>query len=116
MCYVCSRERLATAQPIGEELASHHTARWLLTKAVSAKSLFGFQGRVVRSDACRRRAILRAQDRVNAIAPGLFLTPLGMGLNGRRARASGAQGAASGAAGGCLEYGNLAVHIVENRC
>jgi NAD(P)-dependent dehydrogenase (short-subunit alcohol dehydrogenase family) len=52
--------------------------------------------------------------RVNTIAPGLFLTPLLMGLN-EDARASlGAQVPHPARLGDASEYGNLAVHIVEN--
>jgi NAD(P)-dependent dehydrogenase (short-subunit alcohol dehydrogenase family) len=52
--------------------------------------------------------------RVNTIAPGLFLTPLLMGLN-EEARASlGAQVPHPARLGDASEYGNLAVHIVEN--
>ncbi|MDB5653029.1 MAG: 3hydroxyacylCoA dehydrogenase isoleucine degradation [Tardiphaga sp.] len=52
--------------------------------------------------------------RVNTIAPGQFLTPLLMGLN-EEARASlGAQVPHPARLGDASEYGNLAVHIVEN--
>ncbi|WP_295845559.1 SDR family NAD(P)-dependent oxidoreductase [Tardiphaga sp.] len=52
--------------------------------------------------------------RVNTIAPGLFLTPLLMGLN-EEARASlGAQVPHPARLGDASEYGMLAVHIVEN--
>jgi NAD(P)-dependent dehydrogenase (short-subunit alcohol dehydrogenase family) len=52
--------------------------------------------------------------RVNTIAPGLFLTPLLMGLS-EEARASlGAQVPHPARLGDASEYGNLAVHIVEN--
>jgi NAD(P)-dependent dehydrogenase (short-subunit alcohol dehydrogenase family) len=52
--------------------------------------------------------------RVNTIAPGLFLTPLLMGLN-EEARASlGAQVPHPARLGDASEYGNLAVHMVEN--
>ena len=52
--------------------------------------------------------------RVNTIAPGLFLTPLLMGLS-EEARASlGAQVPHPARLGDASEYGNLAVHMVEN--
>ncbi|MBC7584326.1 MAG: SDR family NAD(P)-dependent oxidoreductase, partial [Tardiphaga sp.] len=51
--------------------------------------------------------------RVNTIAPGLFLTPLLMGLS-EEARASlGAQVPHPARLGDASEYGNLAVHMVE---
>ena len=52
--------------------------------------------------------------RVNTIAPGLFLTPLLMGLNEEARKSLGAQVPHPARLGDAAEYGNLAVHIVEN--
>ena len=52
--------------------------------------------------------------RVNTIAPGLFLTPLLMGLNEEARKSLGAQVPHPQRLGDASEYGNLAVHIVEN--
>ena len=63
----------------------------------------------------RRRATLPSQKiRVNTIAPGLFLTPLLMGLNEEARKSLGAQVPHPARLGDASEYGNLAVHIVEN--
>ena len=52
--------------------------------------------------------------RVNTIAPGLFLTPLLMGLNEEARKSLGAQVPHPARLGDASEYGALAVHIVEN--
>ena len=52
--------------------------------------------------------------RVLTIAPGLFLTPLLMGLNEEARKSLGAQVPHPARLGDASEYGNLAVHIVEN--
>jgi len=51
--------------------------------------------------------------RVNTIAPGLFLTPLLMGLNEAARKSLGAQVPHPARLGDDNEYGALAVHIVE---
>src|SRR6266511_2635627 len=52
--------------------------------------------------------------RVNTIAPGLFLTPLLMGLNEEARKSLGAQVPHPTRLCDAAEYGSLAVHIVEN--
>jgi NAD(P)-dependent dehydrogenase (short-subunit alcohol dehydrogenase family) len=52
--------------------------------------------------------------RVNTIAPGLFLTPLLMGLSEDARKSLGAQVPHPARLGDAAEYGALAVHIVEN--
>ncbi|MGY4450102.1 NAD(P)-dependent dehydrogenase (short-subunit alcohol dehydrogenase family) [Bradyrhizobium sp. i1.3.1] len=52
--------------------------------------------------------------RVNTIAPGLFFTPLLMGLNEEARKSLGAQVPHPSRLGDAKEYGSLAVHIVEN--
>ena len=56
---------------------------------------------------------LASRIRVNTIAPGLFLTPLMMGSEEAR-KSLGAQVPHPARLGDASEYGNLAVHIVEN--
>ena len=52
--------------------------------------------------------------RVNTIAPGLFKTPLLMGLSEEAQASLGAQVPHPARLGDASEYGSLAVHIVEN--
>jgi NAD(P)-dependent dehydrogenase (short-subunit alcohol dehydrogenase family) len=52
--------------------------------------------------------------RVNTIAPGIFFTPLLMGLNEEARKSLGAQVPHPARLGEASEYGALAVHIVEN--
>ena len=52
--------------------------------------------------------------RVNTIAPGIFFTPLLMGLNEEARKSLGAQVPHPARLGEPDEYGALAVHIVEN--
>jgi NAD(P)-dependent dehydrogenase (short-subunit alcohol dehydrogenase family) len=52
--------------------------------------------------------------RVNTIAPGLFMTPLLMGLSEEALASLGTQVPHPSRLGDASEYGNLAVHIVEN--
>ena len=64
---------------------------------------------------CRPRATSPSQKiRVNTIAPGLFLTPLLMGLNEEARKSLGAQVPHPTRLGDAKEYGSLAVHMVEN--
>src|ERR1700723_2893744 len=60
------------------------------------------------------RDLAQHKIRVNTIAPGLFLTPLLMGLNEEARKSLGAQVPHPARLGDAAEYGNLAVHIVEN--
>src|SRR5947199_1328 len=60
------------------------------------------------------RDLAREKIRVNPIAPGLFLTPLLMGLNEEARKSLGAQVPHPARLGDAAEYGSLAVHIVEN--
>ena len=52
--------------------------------------------------------------RVNTIAPGIFFTPLLMGLNEEARKSLGAQVPHPARLGDPAEYAALAVHIVEN--
>ena len=60
------------------------------------------------------RDLAQHKIRVITIAPGLFLTPLLMGLNEEARKSLGAQVPHPARLGDAAEYGNLAVHIVEN--
>jgi len=60
------------------------------------------------------RDLAQHKIRVNTIAPGLFLTPLLMGLNEEARKSLGAQVPHPARLGDASEYGALAVHIVEN--
>ena len=60
------------------------------------------------------RDLAQHKVRVNTIAPGLFFTPLLMGLSEEARQSLGAQVPHPARLGDAAEYGNLAVHIVEN--
>jgi NAD(P)-dependent dehydrogenase (short-subunit alcohol dehydrogenase family) len=109
-------ERLATEAPIGEE-------RGVIINTASVAAYEGQIGQIAYSaskggivgltlPAARDLASLKI--RVNTIAPGLFLTPLLMGLNEEARKSLGAQVPHPARLGDASEYGNLAVHIVEN--
>src|SRR6187549_541488 len=109
-------ERLATAPPIGEErgviinTASVAAYEGQIGQIAYAASKGGVVGLTL--PAARDLASLKI--RVNTIAPGLFLTPLLMGLNEEARKSLGAQVPHPARLGDASEYGNLAVHIVEN--
>jgi len=81
-----------------------------LTKSFGSQSIWA--GVSLTLPAARDLASLKI--RVNTIAPGLFLTPLLMGLNEEARKSLGAQVPHPARLGDASEYGNLAVHIVEN--
>jgi len=109
-------EQLATQEAIGEE-------RGVIINTASVAAYEGQIGQIAYSASKggvvgltlpAARDLASQKIRVNTIAPGLFLTPLLMGLN-EEARASlGAQVPHPARLGDASEYGNLAVHIVEN--
>ncbi|UGV27901.1 SDR family NAD(P)-dependent oxidoreductase [Rhodopseudomonas boonkerdii] len=115
-CLRLFAEQLATAEPIGEE-------RGVIINTASVAAYEGQIGQIAYSASKggvvgltlpAARDLASQKIRVNTIAPGLFLTPLLMGLN-EEARASlGAQVPHPARLGDASEYGNLAVHIVEN--
>ena len=109
-------ERLATAAPIGEE-------RGVVINTASVAAYEGQIGQIAYSaskggivgltlPAARDLASLKI--RVNTIAPGIFFTPLLMGLNEEARKSLGAQVPHPARLGEPDEYGALAVHIVEN--
>ena len=109
-------ERLVTAEPIGEE-------RGVIINTASVAAYEGQIGQIAYSASKggvvgltlpAARDLASQKIRVNTIAPGLFLTPLLMGLNEEARKSLGAQVPHPARLGDASEYGNLAVHIVEN--
>ena len=115
-CLRLFSEQLVTQDAIGEE-------RGVIINTASVAAYEGqigqiayaaSKGGVVGMTLPAARDLSSQKIRVNTIAPGLFLTPLLMGLN-EEARASlGAQVPHPARLGDAAEYGALAVHIVEN--
>src|ERR1700735_5394628 len=108
-------ERRLTDEPVGEErgviinTASVAAYEGQIGQIAYAASKGGVVGLTL--PAARDRASQKI--RVNTIAPGLFLTPLLMGLNEEARKSLGAQVPHPARLGDASEYGNLAVHIVE---
>ena len=109
-------ERLIPAEPIGEE-------RGVIINTASVAAYEGQIGQIAYSASKggvvgltlpAARDLAQHKIRVNTIAPGLFLTPLLMGLNEEARKSLGAQVPHPARLGDASEYGNLAVHIVEN--
>jgi NAD(P)-dependent dehydrogenase (short-subunit alcohol dehydrogenase family) len=115
-CLRLFAEHLTKADAVGEE-------RGVIINTASVAAYEGQIGQIAYSASKggvvgltlpAARDLASSKIRVNTIAPGLFLTPLLMGLN-EEARASlGAQVPHPARLGDASEYGNLAVHIVEN--
>src|SRR5271163_1164897 len=108
--------RLHAAEPLGEE-------RGVIVNTASVAAFEGqigqpayaaSKGGVVGLTLPAARDLASQKIRVNTIAPGLFLTPLLMGLNEEARKSLGAQVPHPARLGDASEYGNLAVHIVEN--
>jgi NAD(P)-dependent dehydrogenase (short-subunit alcohol dehydrogenase family) len=114
-CLRLFAERLVTAEPIGEE-------RGVIINTASVAAYEGQIGQIAYSASKggvgltlpAARDLASQKIRVNTIAPGLFLTPLLMGLNEEARKSLGAQVPHPARLGDPSEYGNLAVHIVEN--
>ena len=109
-------ERLIPAEPVGEE-------RGVIINTASVAAYEGQIGQIAYSASKggvvgltlpAARDLAQHRIRVNTIAPGLFLTPLLMGLNEEARKSLGAQAPHPARLGDASEYGNLAVHIVEN--
>jgi NAD(P)-dependent dehydrogenase (short-subunit alcohol dehydrogenase family) len=109
-------EQLLNQPPIGEE-------RGVVINTASVAAYEGqigqiayaaSKGGVVGLTLPAARDLAQHLIRVNTIAPGLFLTPLLMGLNEEARKSLGAQVPHPARLGDASEYGNLAVHIVEN--
>jgi len=115
-CLRLFAERLVTAEPIGEE-------RGVIINTASVAAYEGQIGQIAYSASKggvvgltlpAARDLASQKIRVNTIAPGLFLTPLLMGLNEEARKSLGAQVPHPARLGDATEYGALAVHIVEN--
>src|SRR5882757_447974 len=109
-------ERLATAPPIGEErgVAINTASVAAFEGQIGQIAYSASKGGVVGLTLPAARDLASLKIRVNTIAPGLFLTPLLMGLNEEARKSLGAQVPHPARLGDASEYGNLAVHIVEN--
>lgn len=115
-CLRLFAERLVTIEPVGEE-------RGVIVNTASVAAYEGqigqiayaaSKGGVVGLTLPAARDLAGQKIRVNTIAPGLFLTPLLMGLNEEARKSLGAQVPHPARLGDANEYGSLAVHIVEN--
>jgi NAD(P)-dependent dehydrogenase (short-subunit alcohol dehydrogenase family) len=109
-------ERLVTAAPVGEE-------RGVIINTASVAAYDGqigqaaysaSKGGVVGLTLPVARDLASMLIRVNTIAPGLFLTPLLMGLPEEARKSLGQQVPHPARLGDPSEYAGLAVHIVEN--
>ena len=109
-------ERLATLPPIGEE-------RGVIINTASVAAYDGqigqaaysaSKGGVVGMTLPVARDLASSFIRVCTIAPGLFLTPMMMGLPEEAQKSLGAQVPHPARLGDPSEYAALAVHIVEN--
>jgi NAD(P)-dependent dehydrogenase (short-subunit alcohol dehydrogenase family) len=109
-------EEASKAEPIGEE-------RGVIINTASVAAFDGqigqaaysaSKGGVVGMTLPIARDLARFGIRVNTIAPGLFLTPLLMGLSEEARRSLGSQVPFPSRLGDPSEYGMLAVHIAEN--
>jgi NAD(P)-dependent dehydrogenase (short-subunit alcohol dehydrogenase family) len=109
-------ERVLTEAPVGEE-------RGVIINTASVAAYEGQIGQIAYSASKggvvgltlpAARDLAQHKVRVNTIAPGLFFTPLLMGLSEEARQSLGAQVPHPARLGDAAEYGNLAVHIVEN--
>ncbi|TPQ39633.1 3-hydroxyacyl-CoA dehydrogenase [Bradyrhizobium guangdongense] len=115
-CLRLFAERLVTIEPIGEE-------RGVIINTASVAAYEGqigqiayaaSKGGVVGMTLPAARDLASHKIRVNTIAPGLFFTPLLMGLSEEARNSLGAQVPHPQRLGDAKEYGALAVHMVEN--
>jgi len=109
-------DRLVTAEPIGEE-------RGVIINTASVAAFDGqigqaaysaSKGGVVGMTLPVARDLSSVFIRVNTIAPGIFLTPMLMGLPEEAKKSLGAQVPHPARLGDPSEYAALAVHIAEN--
>src|ERR1700752_1434385 len=115
-CLRLFAERLVPAEPVGEE-------RGVIINTASVAAYEGqigqsadsaSKGGVVGLTLPAARDLAQHKIRVNTIAPGLFLTPLLMGLNEEARKSLGAQVPHPARLGDASAYGNLAGHNGEN--
>src|SRR5258706_1366385 len=109
-------ERLATEAPIGEErgVAINTASVAAYEGQIGQIAYSASKGGVVGLTLPAARDLASLKIRVNTIAPGLFLTPLLMGLNEEARKSLGAQVPHPARLGDASGYRHLAVHIVEN--
>lgn len=109
-------EQLLKQPPVGEE-------RGVIINTASVAAFEGQIGQIAYSASKggvvgltlpAARDLAQHLVRVNTIAPGLFLTPLLMGLSDEARNSLGAQVPHPARLGDASEYAALAVHIVEN--
>src|SRR6202451_1060321 len=115
-CLRLFAERLVAAEPVGGE-------RGVIVNTASVPAYEGqvgqiayaaSKGGVVGLTLPAARDLAQHKIRVNTIAPGLFLTPLLMGLNEEARQSLGAQVPHPARLGDAAEYGKLAVHILAH--
>jgi len=115
-CLRLFAEQLVKIEPVGEErgviinTASVAAYEGQIGQIAYAASKGGIVGLTLPA----ARDLASQKIRVNTIAPGLFKTPLLMGLSEEAQASLGAQVPHPARLGDPAEYGNLAVHIVEN--
>jgi NAD(P)-dependent dehydrogenase (short-subunit alcohol dehydrogenase family) len=108
--------RLAKAEPIGEErgVIINTASVAAFDGQIGQASYSASKGGVVGMTLPIARDLAQYAIRVVTIAPGLFLTPLLMGLSEEARKSLGSQVPFPSRLGDPSEYANLAVHIVEN--
>lgn len=109
-------ERLVTAEPVGEErgVVINTASVAAFDGQIGQAAYSASKGGVVGLTLPVARDLASMLIRVNTIAPGLFLTPLLMGLPEEARKSLGQQVPHPARLGDPSEYAALAVHIVEN--
>ncbi len=109
-------DRLATAEPIGEErgVVINTASVAAYDGQIGQAAYSASKGGVVGMTLPVARDLASVFIRVNTIAPGLFLTPLLMGLPQEARDSLGKQVPHPARLGDPSEYAALAVHIAEN--
>ena len=111
-------ERLATAPPIGEErgVAINTASVAAYEGQIGQIAYSASKGGVVGLTLPAARDLASLKIRVNTIAPGLFLTPLLMGLNEEARKSLGAQVPHPARLGDASEYGTSRFTSSRTRC
>jgi NAD(P)-dependent dehydrogenase (short-subunit alcohol dehydrogenase family) len=109
-------ERLATAEPIGEErgVVINTASVAAFDGQIGQAAYSASKGGVVGMTLPVARDLASTLIRVMTIAPGIFLTPMLMGLPEEAKKSLGAQVPHPARLGDPSEYAALAVHIAEN--
>jgi NAD(P)-dependent dehydrogenase (short-subunit alcohol dehydrogenase family) len=115
-CIRLVAERMQTAPPIGEErgVCINTASVAAFDGQIGQAAYSASKGGIVGFTLPVARDLAALNIRVMTIAPGLFLTPLLMGLPEEAQKSLGAQVPHPARLGDPSEYANLAVHIVEN--